>query len=145
MQLSEKGLRQLIKFEGQKLFVYDDGFGFPTVGVGHLVKPQDNLQLGDKITQAQSDKFLRDDVASYEKIVNDFVRVSLTQNQFDMLVSLSFNIGIGNFKKSTLLKKLNSGDYQGAANRFSDWRRSAGRVVKGLITRRAKEREIFLS
>ena len=143
-EISQQGIEQLKKFEGEKLVVYNDGYGFLTVGCGHLVKPIDGLKLGNKISQEQSTAFFQRDLESYVKIVNDFVKVPLQQNQFDMLVSLAFNIGIGNFKSSSLLKVLNQGNYVLAGKKFSNWIYSAGKKSKGLVSRRAKEQDIFL-
>ena len=68
----------------------------------------------------------------------------LTQNQFDSLVSLTYNIGTGTFEKSTLLKKLNAGDYQGAADQFTVWNKGGGKILQGLVDCRAKEKEVSL-
>lgn len=145
MKVSANGIQQLKRFEGERLDVYNDGFGFPTVGVGHLVKPKDNLQIGDTISAEKSTAFFQADLASYEKIVNDFVRVALLECEFDMLVSLAFNIGIGNFKSSSLLRALNNGNHKLAADKFLQWVYVEGQKVKGLITRRTAERNIFIN
>ena len=87
---------------------------------------------------------IKEHLKRFEKTVNDLVKVPLTQNQFDALVSLTYNIGTGAFEKSTLLKKLNTGDYQGAADQFTVWNKGGGKVLQGLVNRRAKEKEVFL-
>jgi lysozyme len=87
---------------------------------------------------------MQHDLKIFERAVNGAVKVPLTQNQFDALVSLSYNIGVGAFKKSTLLKKLNSGDYKGAANQFDVWVNAGGKRLAGLVRRRAIEKKLFL-
>lgn len=135
----------LIKnFEGCKLEAYPDPatHGEPiTIGVGHT----GGVKLGDVITQEQADEYLVSDVAHAANAVNQMVAVSITQGEFDALCSFAFNLGIGNLKNSTLLKKLNSGDIQGAADQFLVWNKAAGKVMAGLTRRREAERTLFLS
>ncbi len=87
---------------------------------------------------------LAQDLKKFESAVNTAVKVPINQNQFDALVSLTYNIGIGAFKDSTLLKKLNVKDYKGAAEQFPRWNRGGGRVLNGLVKRRKIEMELFL-
>ena len=116
-----------------------------TIGWGHTkgVKP------GMIITKEKAQQYFYEDTAWAVKAVNDLVKVPVSQNQFDSLVSLVFNIGTPNFRKSTLLRKLNNGDYQGAAEQFPRWnkQRQNGKLVvlRGLTRRRAEEMEYFLS
>ena len=135
----------LIKeFEGCKLEAYPDPatHGEPiTIGVGHT----GGVKLGDVITQEQADEYLVNDVAHAANAVNQMVAVSITQGEFDALCSFAFNLGIGNLKNSTLLKKLNSGDIQGAADQFLVWNKAAGKVMAGLTRRREAERALFLT
>ncbi|MFV8984079.1 lysozyme [Serratia fonticola] len=144
MQISSKG-RDLIKgFEKLELKAYPDpGTGGKpwTVGWGHTkgVKP------GDHITLAQAEAFLAEDLSVFESAVNAAIKRPMTQNQFDALVSLVFNIGGANFASSTLVKKFNAGDIQGAADQFPRWKNASGKEMKGLVRRRAAERELFLS
>lgn len=145
LDISENGLKFIKGFEGEILHVYDDGYGYPTGGVGHLIKPEDHLKLGDKVSQAQSDAWLKKDLAGCVKIVNDFVSRPVTQNQFDAMVSLAFNIGIGGFKKSSVLSLVNQGSFKAASNRFGLWIHSNGKISKGLIRRRAAEAKLFLT
>lgn len=112
-----------------------------TIGYGHT----HTTQQGMKITAGQAESLLRKDITWVEKAVNKLVVVPLTQNQFDALSSLVFNIGEGGFSSSTLLRLLNSGDYEGAANQFLRWNRQKGRVLNGLTKRREEERKLFLS
>ena len=82
---------------------------------------------------------------NFESAVYENVKVGLNQNQFDALVSLTYNIGIGAFSKSTLLKKLNAGDYKGTSNQFDVWVNAGGKRLDGLVKRRAKEKALFLT
>lgn len=112
-----------------------------TIGYGHT----HTTKQGMKITAGQAESLLRKDITWVEKAVNKLVVVPLTQNQFDALSSLVFNIGEGGFSSSTLLRLLNSGDYEGAANQFLRWNRQKGRVLNGLTKRREEERKLFLA
>jgi len=84
-------------------------------------------------------------VLEAEDAVNRLVKVELTQNQFDMLVSFVFNVGEGQFKRSTLLRLLNQGDYEGAANELPKWKFDNGKMIQGLLNRRLEEQKIFLA
>lgn len=112
-----------------------------TIAYGHTkdVKP------GDTCTLAQGEIWLREDVAWAVEAVNRAVTVPLTQPQFDALVSFVYNIGAPNFFTSTLLKQLDAGDYEAAANDMLAWDHQHGVVLNGLLTRREQERERFLS
>lgn len=118
----------------------------PTIGYGHTK----GVKMGMTITKAQAEQYLRDDLAWAENAVNRLVKVKLNQNQFDALVSFVFNLGEANFASSTLLRKLNTGDYEGAANQFPRWNKQRTKsgsleVLDGLTIRRDKERKLFLS
>ena len=135
----------LIKnFEGCKLEAYPDPatHGEPiTIGVGHT----GGVKLGDVITQEQADEYLVNDVAHAANAVNQMVAVSITQGEFDALCSFAFNLGVGNLRSSTLLRKLNSGDKNSAANQFLVWNMAGGRVMAGLTHRREAEKALFLT
>ncbi|KAF2282485.1 hypothetical protein GH714_044091 [Hevea brasiliensis] len=113
-----------------------------TAGYGHTgpdVKP------GMNVTQAMADKWFDQDVAKFENGVSNALTVETTQNQFDAMVSLAYNIGLGNFTKSTLLRKHNAKCWQCAAAQFGVWRNAGGKMMTGLIRRRAAERELYMS
>lgn len=112
-----------------------------TIGWGHTK----GVYPGMKIDVTTAKKYFREDVAWVEKTIEDLVKVPLNQNQYDALASLIFNIGRTNFSKSTLLRKLNAKDYEGAANEFPRWRMQRGKVLRGLVRRRAEEMAYFLS
>ncbi|CAI0744511.1 MAG: lysozyme [Serratia grimesii] len=144
MQTSNKG-RDFIKgFEALRLIAYPDpGTGGKpwTIGWGHTK----GVKQGDRITQDQAEQFFSDDLAVYELTVNSAIKCPMTQNQFDAMVSLAFNIGGPAFAGSTLVKKFSVGDAKGAADEFPKWKNSGGKVMPGLVKRRAAEREVFLS
>ncbi|ATG86256.1 lysozyme [Pseudomonas phage IME180] len=131
--------------EGLRLVAYLDSVDVWTIGYGDTGP---DVVKGLTITKEEAEKRLRRRLVEFEGYVNTYVKVPLKQHQFDALVSLVYNIGPTNFKTSTLLKKLNAGDYIGAADQFLVWNK--GRVdgklvvIKGLANRRAKERKQFL-
>ena len=137
---SEYGVTLIQHYEGLRLKAYFCPGNVWTIGYGHTK----GVQEGDRITEAEADRLLRIDLDEYEEAVNNLVDVDLNQNQFDALVSFTFNLGAGNLKRSTLLKKLNAGDYHGAAEEFPRWNKSNGRVLPGLVKRRSAERLLFL-
>lgn len=140
MQLSNKGKEAIKEYEGVRLRAYLDSGGVVTIGVGHT---SPGLSLGMLATPAQVDTWLTEDVAEAEDAVNRLVKVALTQNQFDALVSFVFNLGEGQFGKSTLLRKLNASDYDGAQAEFKRWVYDNGKIQPGLVKRRYAESEYF--
>ncbi|ENX34884.1 hypothetical protein F889_01524 [Acinetobacter colistiniresistens] len=139
------GINLITSFEDEILIAYDDGVGVWTIGFGTTIYPNGvKVKRGDVCTAEQAKAFFTYDLKRFEAAVNGAVKVPLTQNQFDALVSLTYNIGENAFKGSTLLKKLNAKDYQGAADQFPQWNKGGGKVMKGLVRRRAAERELFL-
>jgi len=111
-----------------------------TIGYGHT----STAKKGMVISEEQAEALLRKDIAWVEDAINKNVVVPLNQNQYDALASLIYNIGAGAFSKSTLLRLLNMGDYEGAANQFPRWNKQKGKVLKGLTRRREEERQLFL-
>lgn len=131
----------LIKnFEKCALRAYLDQGGVWTIGWGHTPATE-----GQTCTQTEADAWFLIDVAWAVGIVNALVRVPLTQNQFDALVSFVFNVGAGNFRSSTLRRLLNEMDYDGAANQFPLWNHVDGQVSDGLTDRRKAEQKLFLT
>ena len=120
MSVSNKGVDLICEFEGEQLIAYDDGVGVWTIGFGTIKYPNGvRVKKGDTCTLDQAKEYMRHDLIEFEHTVNSSVKVPLNQNQFDALVSLAYNIGSNAFKSSTLVKKLNTGDYQGAADQFN--------------------------
>jgi lysozyme len=145
MKTSERGRQLITTFEGEILHGYFDPVGIPTVGVGHVILPGEPYKVGKAVTRAESQRLLAQDLAKFEAEIDRLVRAPLNQNQYDALVSLVFNIGAANFKKSTVLRKLNQKDYQAAADAFVLWAKSGGHVLPGLLKRRKRERSLFLT
>lgn len=117
----------------------------PTIGYGSTFWPDGRpVTLQDApITEAQACQLLLDTLGKYEDCVNNYVKVKLNQNQFDALVDFCYNLGTGAFIGSTLLKKLNAGDFIGASAEFPKWTKAAGKELPGLVTRRRNERLLF--
>ncbi|KLU15612.1 MULTISPECIES: lysozyme [Xenorhabdus] len=144
MKISENGINKLKSYEGLKLKAYPDpatGAAPWTIGYGHTK----GVEPGQVITTQQAEGYLHQDLIPVYAAIQQLVKVSLTQGQFDALCSFIFNLGIGNFAHSTLLKKLNTGDYQGAAKEFVKWDRADGRALAALRMRRESEQKTFLS
>ena len=142
MKISNKGKDLIKKYEGCKLEAYTCPAGIWTIGYGHT---DSNVTSGTIISQEQADKLFNQDIKKFEKGVGQMVKVIINQNQFDALVSFAFNLGLGALQNSTLLKKLNTKDYQGAANEFDRWVYGGGKKLEGLVRRRREEKELFLS
>ncbi|HDC4459143.1 TPA: lysozyme [Enterobacter asburiae] len=146
MQTSDKGIALIKQFEGCKLTAYQDSVGVWTIGYG-WTKPVDGkpIRAGMTIKQETAERLLKTGLVSYESDVSRLVKVGLTQGQFDALVSFTYNLGARSLSTSTLLRKLNSGDYAGAADEFLRWNKAGGKVLNGLARRREAERALFLS
>ena len=127
------------EFEGCKLIAYKDSVGVLTIGYGHTL----GVYEGQVITQEKADGYLLSDLHTAINAVESLVKSPLTDEEKSALVDLVFNIGQGNFAHSTLLRLLNSGDYEEAAQEFLRWNRGGGVVLAGLTRRRAAESEMF--
>lgn len=139
----ERGLKLIKEFEGQKLEKYQDAAGRWTIGFGHLIQATE--QFSARISLREATELLEHDLVKAEEGVYNNVKVALTQNQFDALVSFVFNIGIGNFKNSTLLRILNQKKYNESAKQLLRWNKVGKRDVPGLLRRRVAEYKLFLS
>jgi lysozyme len=134
---------------------YLDPVGIWTIGYGHAIVVGKDFLRGKQnkakafslypggITLEEAETLLRADVMDKCRDVDSLVKVSLNDNQYAAVVSFTFNLGVGNLKQSTLLKKLNAGDFAGAALEFAKWNKAGGRVLAGLTRRRAAEAELF--
>jgi len=145
MKYSKNGLHLTEKFEGCRLTSYPDPAtgGEPwTIGYGHT---GDDVHPNLTITQQQAEDLLMQDVQKAADDVNLKVMTDINQEEFDALVDFTFNCGCGNFNKSTLLKKINEGDIEGASLEFDKWDRAAGKVMTGLVKRRHSETLLFLN
>ena len=127
-------------FEGCRLTAYKCPAGVLTIGYGHT----QGVREGDTCTQELADAWLVDDIRETQLLLAHYVNVPVTQNEFIALVSLAFNVGVGALMKSKLLRKLNSGDREGAADEFLDFDLAGGKKVAGLTRRRKAEHDLFL-
>ena len=142
---SQTGINLISSFEDLELKAYLFPAGVWTIGNGTTIYPNGvKVKKGDVCSLDQAKAYFAHDLKRFEASVNNLVKVPLSQNQFDALVSLVYNIGSGNFASSTLLKKLNAKDYAGAADQFPRWNKAGGKVLNGLIRRRDAERALFL-
>ena len=139
MRTSEAGVNLIKSFEGCRTVAYQDAVGVWTIGYGHTI----DVKEGMTITQHQCDVMLEVDIETYENYVKKQVNVSLTQNQFDALVSWVYNLGPTNLRNSTMLKVLNAGKYDEVPYQMKRWNRAGGQVLKGLVIRREAEAELF--
>lgn len=164
MKISQAGIDLIKQFEGLRdgdkttpgLDPYLCPAGVVTIGWGHAVLQQGQQLRGaaglkiatqmhpNGISLDAAERLLLADCDGFERAVNEAVKVPITQNQFDALVSFAFNLGGGALRRSNLLRKLNAGDYQGAAAEFQNWVKSNGQVLPGLVRRRKAEAELFL-
>lgn len=139
MEINKKGIEILKNSEGFSERPYLCPAGVLTVGYGHTGG------IKGSVTKDEAEKLLKADVKHVEKAIDQHVKVELTENQFSALVSFIYNIGTGNFAGSTLLKLLNQGKYQEAANQFDKWTFANGKKLEGLVSRRKAEKELFLT
>ena len=141
MRCSQEGLELIKKFEGCKLKSYKCSAGVWTIGYGHT----EDVKEGDIVSSQEADKLLRADVFKFERYVEDEVKVELEQNQFDALVAWTFNLGVGNLRNSTMLKKLNNADYTSVPFEMKRWNKAGGKTLDGLVRRRQAESLLFES
>jgi lysozyme len=157
MKTSEKTIKMLKHHEGVRYRPYRCPARLWTVGVGHVIDPthigvkfedRNNLSIPEgwnrKFGEQEVDAILAADLARFERGVERLCPVGLTQPRFDALVSFSFNVGLGNLQRSTLRMRHNRGDYEGAAEAFMMWTKAAGKVLPGLVKRRADEQQLYL-
>lgn len=137
-RINAAGLSHIQKWEGKRLTAYQDVAGIWTIGYGHTsAAGAPKVVAGMKISDQEAVRILRADLAKFEKRVSDLVKVPLTDNQYAALVSFDFNTG--SLHKSTLLKKLNGGDYGAVPAELMKWVNAGGKRVQGLVNRRAAE------
>lgn len=141
-KINDKGLSLIKSFEGLQLMAYRDLAGVWTIGYGHTGSDVSPTQ---KISLEQANMLLLNDLDMFEHGVSKFVTVPVNDNQFSALVSFVYNIGLGSFEKSTLLKLLNLKQYEPSAEQFLRWDKVGGKEIPGLLRRREAERKLFLS
>ena len=158
MNVSPKAIKMIMHHEGVRQKPYRCPAKLWTVGVGHVLYPeQGKLPLDQRdgfalkiedfrvFSMEEVDGILRTDLARFERGVHTYITVPLTQGMFDALVSFSFNVGLGTLQRSTLRQKLNRGDKEGAAEELLKYCMAGGKILKGLQNRRIDERALFLS
>lgn len=147
-RLSDRGVDFIARFEGFRSALYNDPAGHCTIGYGHLVhrgrcNGSEPAELRAGISRRRAAQLLRADAAAAVAAVRDNVAVALTQEQFDALVSFTFNVGAGAFRRSTLLERLNAGALEAVPAQLGRWVTAGGRRLPGLVTRRAAEARLF--
>ena len=141
MKINNKGLELIKKYEGCRLLAYKCPAGVWTIGYGHTA----DVKSGMAITKVDAERLLLQDLKRFEEGVEALVKVPLTSNQFSALVSFAFNCGLAALRSSTLLKKLNVGDLNGAAREILRWDKVNKKPVEGLTKRRKEEQQLFLT
>ena len=141
MILGAAGRALIESFEELRLSAYLDQRGIPTIGYGHTA----GVKMGDTCTEEQADAWLEEDAQTATSGVEKSLQVFCNQNQFDALTSFTFNVGVGAEAHSTLIKLMNAGDTQGAADQFLVWDHVNGVPNAGLLRRRQAEQALFLS
>ena len=147
MQLSTNGFNLLAELEGVVLNPYKDSVGIPTIGIGSTYyEDGTKVTMKDKaITKERAIQLAKNAVKSFEARVNKSILLPMTQNQFDAMVLLCYNIGESSFARSSVVRNFNAGNLQKAADSFLLWNKAGGKVSKGLTNRRQKERNLFLT
>lgn len=155
MEIGDQGKALFREWEGVVPHVYLDSGGAPTIGIGHLLTPSERssgklwlrgrpLDYHDGMSAEDCEALLEQDLEPVQRCVNGAVKVPLTQNQFDALVSFAFNVGNDAFLNSTLLKRLNAGRLDEVPSELARWNRDNKHVVPGLVNRRNKEIALWL-
>jgi lysozyme len=143
--LSENGIELLKKLEGFRSKMYLDSAGLPTIGYGTLIDSEhEKWMLTAEISKDKATELLKKDLERFEIAIRDTVKVDLTQDQYDALVLFTYNVGEGNFRRSTLLKRINSkAGREDIKAQFLRWVNAGGKRIEGLVKRRTAEIELF--
>jgi lysozyme len=144
MDISKKGLEFIKRAEGFVPKIYNDQ-GHPAIGYGYRLTPQEAIKYKDGITEEEAEKLLLNKIKEKIRIIEKLIKVELSQNQQDAIISLVYNIGIGNFQNSSLLKYLNEKKFDLIPDEFRKWRRSGGKILPGLVARREEEIKLWLT
>ena len=141
MKTSEVGIELIKEFEGCRQVAYQDSVGVWTIGYGHTK----DVYEGQLAVKKTIERWLQEDLEEFESYVSKLVKVELNQNQFDALVAWTYNLGPTNLKESTMLRKLNYGDYESVPDEMRRWNKAGGEVLNGLVRRRDAEANLFSS
>jgi lysozyme len=147
MRVNAAALDLIKEFEGLRLDAYQDSVGVWTIGYGTTAAAGLGIEprAGQRITQAEAEWYLQKGVNKFADSIFPYFNAPLNQNQFGACVSLAYNIGPGAFKKSSVLRHINAGNMEKAADSFLLWNKAGGVKLKGLVRRRAAERALFLT
>lgn len=147
MKTSQKGIELIKQFEGFRLKGYLDSVNIPTIGYGTTVYPNgEKVKLSDVISKKKAEEYLINDVKKFEDFVNKYVVSDVNQNQFDALVSFTYNVGPNNLQKSTLLKKVNKNPNDPSISKeFLKWVNAGGNKIQGLVNRRNEEAKLYFT
>jgi lysozyme len=142
--ITQDGINLIKRFEGFEPEIYLDAAGFPTIGYGHLLRQGEAEIFKNGISPEAGEALLIKDVLSAEQAVLRLIRVSLTDGQFDALVSFTFNLGSGALQRSTLRRKVNRKEHDEVPEQFMRWVWAGGRRLRGLVRRREEERNQYM-
>jgi len=148
MKLNENGYKLICEFEGLSLKPYLDSIKVPTIGYGntYYLDGKRVSMLDEPINKIQAFEMFKEIADRFAKKVNSLIKVELTQNQFNSLVSFAYNVGTGNFQSSTLLKKVNKDSNDTTIRlEFLKWNKAGGKIIAGLTSRRNKESKIYFT
>lgn len=147
MKLDSNGYKLIQGFEGLKLSAYKDSAGIPTIGYGNITYENGSkVKMGDKISEDNADLLFQYFANRFASQVDAVVTATVNQNQFNAMVSLAYNIGIGAFSKSTLLKKVNKNSCDPTIkDEFMKWVNAGGKKIQGLVNRREKESKVYFN
>lgn len=138
-KISQQCIDLVKQCEGCKLISYQDSVGVWTIGYGHTY----GVTPGQVISQQEAEDFLAEELVSFCNSVLSLVRIDLKQNQLDALVSFIYNVGVGNFRNSTMLALINGNNIEAASKQFPRWNKAGGKVLAGLTKRRMLEKALF--
>lgn len=142
--MTYKGIELIKRFEGFSPTVYICPAGYPTIGHGHVVLPEEKERFKAGITKEEAEDLLITDLMRLEKRIKPLIKVEINELMLDAIMSFSYNLGIGAFQRSTLRQKLNRGEFIDASDEFLKWVYVGGRKLQGLVLRRQAERRLFL-
>ena len=142
--LSDVGIDLIVEFEGLRLSPYEDSSNYASIGIGHLIRKSPVLDTDLPITKPEAYDLFRKDSSIAQWSVNAYVTAPITQNQFDALVCFTFNVGSGNFRLSSVLTTVNESQFASVPQHLALYNESGGKVLPGLIRRRAAESALFM-
>jgi len=143
--ITDNGLKLITSFEGFSSTIYKDSASLPTIGYGHLILPQELTSFESGITKSQAEVLLKADLQVAECAVSRLIKIPLSQNQFDSLVSFTFNLGSATLQRSTLRAKVNRAEHDSVPVEFMRWVYAGGKIISGLVKRRQVEASLYSS